>query len=223
MQTLIQTAVLNPIQAGLARVVAVLPSVLLAVVLLLVGALLAQLLRKGIEKAFTVGQMDVWCDKVGLNTLLSHLGLGRSPTKVVAVLAWWFLFLVFLIGAANVLNLSIVSAVLDRLLSVVPRVVSAVFVLGSGVFVGTVLKDIVYSACMANRVKGASALSKLTRTVVVAYTAVTALEILGIAQAITASTMQVIVVSVGLASAIAFGLGGRDAAADILSHISGKD
>jgi hypothetical protein len=223
MQTLMQTAVLNPIQAGLARVVAVLPSVLLAVVLLLVGALLAQLLRKGIEKAFTVGQIDVWCDKVGLNTLLSHLGLGRSPTKVVAVLAWWFLFLVFLTGAANVLNLSIVSAVLDRLLSVAPRVVSAAFVLGSGVFVGTVLKDIVYNACMANRVKGASALSKLTRTVVVAYTAVTALEILGITQAITPATMQIILVSAGLASAIAFGLGGRDAAADILSHIRGKD
>jgi len=207
----------------LVRVVAVLPSVLLAVVFLLIGTLLAQLLRKGIEKAFAVGKIDVWCDKVGLNSLLSHLGLGRSPTKVVAVLAWWFLFLVFLGAAANALNLSIVSEALDRLVSVVPRVAAAVFVLGVGVFAGTILRDIVSSACTANHVKGGSALSKLTRVVVVAYASVTALELLGIGQVLSAATIQVIMVSTGLAFAIAFGLGGRDAAADILSHISGKD
>src|SRR5438067_2215212 len=98
MQTLIQTAVLHPIQAVLARLAAVLPSVLWAMVLLLAGALLARLLRKGVEKVLTVGQIDVWSDKAGVNTLLSHLGLGRSPAKVVAVLAWWFLFLIFFVG-----------------------------------------------------------------------------------------------------------------------------
>jgi hypothetical protein len=223
MQTLIQTAVLNPIQTVLVRVVAVLPSVLWALVLLLVGALVARLLRKGVEKVLTVGQIDAWCDKAGVNTILSHLGLGRSPTKVVAVLAWWFLFLIFFVGAANALNLNVVSEVLDRLAFFVPRVISAVFVLGAGVFVGTVVRDVVYSACMANHVKGASALSKLTRASVVGFASFMALEQLGIARTVTTSTLQIILASVGLAFAIAFGLGGRDTAADILNHIRGKD
>lgn len=223
MQTLIQTAVLNPIQAVLVRVVAVLPSVLWAIVLLLVGALLARLLRKGVEKILTIGQIDVWSDKAGINTLLSHLGLGRSPTKVIAVLVWWFLFLIFFVGAANALNLNIVSELLDRLAFFLPRVIAAVFVLGAGVFVGTFVRDIVSSACTANKVRGAATLSKLSRAAVVGFAAFMALDQLGIARTVTTSTLQIILGSVGLAFALAFGLGGKDAAADVLSHLRGKD
>jgi hypothetical protein len=223
MQTLIQTAVLNPIQTVMARVVSVLPSVLWAMALVIIGALLARLLRKGLEKILALGQIDAWCDKVELNTLLSHLGLGRSPTKVVSVLLWWFVFLVFFVGAANALGLNIVSEVLNRLAFFLPQVIAAVFVLGAGVFVSTAVRDIVLNACTANRVKGGPTVAKLARGAVVGFASFMALEQLGIARTITTSTLQIILASIGLAFALAFGLGGRDAAADIISHLRGKD
>ena len=223
MQTLIQTAVLNPMQAVVIRVLNILPAVIWAVVLVIVGGLIARLLRKGGEKVLKMGQIDTWTDKIGLNVLLDHLGLGRSPTKVVGVLVWWFIFLIFFVGAANALNLNVVSDVLHSLAFFVPQVIAAVFVLGAGVFVSTILSDIVYNACSANRVHGAHTVAKLTRGAVIGFASFMALEQLGIARTVTTSTLEIILASVGLAFALAFGLGGKEVAAEILRNLSHKE
>ena len=101
LQTLIQSAVWNPMQAVAMRVINVLPAVIWAVVLVIVGGLVARLIRKGVEKILKMGQIDTWTDKIGLNSLMDHLGLGRSPTKIVGVLVWWFLFLIFFQAREN--------------------------------------------------------------------------------------------------------------------------
>lgn len=223
MQTLIQTTVVDPIQAVMVRLINVMPSVVWAIVLVGVGALLARFLRGLVERVFKLGQVDTWSDKAGLGTLLDHLGLGRSPTKLLGVLVWWFIFLVFFVGAANALQLNIVSDLLNRLALFLPQVIAAVFVLGAGILVSTVVRDIVYNACEANRVRGAATLSKLARAAVVTFAAFMALEQLGIARTVTTSTLQIVLGSFGLTFAIAFGLGGKDVATDVIKHLTRKD
>jgi len=223
MQTLIQTAVVDPIWAVLVRVMDTLPSVLWAIILVCVGVLVAKLLREGIEKVLKAGKIDVWMEKASVGKLLEHLGLGSSFVRIVGVLVWWFIFLVFFIAAANALELNVVSQLLNRLVLFLPQVIAAVFILGVGIYVSTVVREIVLNTCTANHVKGAPTVAKLARAAVVAYAAFMALEQLGIARTITTSTLQIILASVGLAFGLAFGLGGRDAAAEALKGLLKKE
>jgi len=88
--------------------------------------------------------------------------------------------------------------------------------------IGRFLGEIVQNAATANRIQGAVGLSKVVKFVVVAFSAVMALEQIGIDTTIMTSSVQIILATLGLALAIAFGLGGRDVAADIIRNFTAK-
>src|SRR5438132_480529 len=101
MPTLIEDSILGPMQSVLTHFVNALPSLVWAIVLLGMGSVLAKLIRKGVQKVFNMGNVDSYCDKAGLSTMLEHLGLGKSPSKLMGTLIWWFVFMIFFVAAAN--------------------------------------------------------------------------------------------------------------------------
>jgi hypothetical protein len=223
MPTLIQTAVLNPAQAILVRLANLLPSIIWALLLLGIGIIIAKLLRTAAEKVLRLGKLDIWSEKAGLGTLLERLGLGHSVVKIIGVLIWWFVFLIFFMAAADSLNLTIVSEMLNRFIMFMPKLISAVFVLAVGVYISSVIKEIVHNACVANHIKGGATLAKLSRGIVIAFSVFMALEQIGIAYTVTTSTLQIILGSIGLAAALAFGLGSKDVAGDIIRNLVRKE
>jgi small-conductance mechanosensitive channel len=84
------------------------------------------------------------------------------------------------------------------------------------------LGEIVQNAATANKLQGAVALSKVARFVVIVFAAIMALEQIGIDTTIITSSFQIILATIGLGVAIAFGLGGRDMAADIIKNFTEK-
>lgn len=209
---------IGPFQELLASVLVKLPSILAAFLLLLVGMVIARFARLGVEKFFKFTKLDDYTEQIKINELTARLGFGDSPGFVVGFLVYWLIILVFLVSAANVVELAVVSELMQRFVLFVPKLIGAVLVLAGGLLLGHFFADIVHNAATANKLDGAVGLSKAVRFTVVTFAAIMALEQIGIGTQIITSSIQIIVGAVGLGLALAFGLGGRDAAADIIRN-----
>jgi small-conductance mechanosensitive channel len=216
------TLLIEPLQGFWTEVAQKLPGILAALIMLLVGMVVARVIRSGVQRGLKYASLDQYTDKVKLNELLARLGMGRSPSFIIGFVAYWLIILVFMLSAANAVKLTVVAQVLQRFLLFMPQLLAAVLVLAAGSLVGRFLGEIVQNAATANRIQGAVALSKVVKFVVVVFAAVMALEQLGIDTTIMTSSVQIILATMGLALAIAFGLGGRDVAADIIRSFTAK-
>jgi len=115
--------------------------------------------------------------------------------------------------AANALGLSVVSALFAELLAYIPNVIAAVIVLVLGIVLGEFVKDLVLAS--AGGVPGGATLGRAAKGAVIVLAIFMALEQLGIAGDIVLVAFIAVVGAAALAAGIAFGLGGRDVAAEI--------
>jgi small-conductance mechanosensitive channel len=216
------TLLVQPLEGFWMEITAKLPGILAAMVLLLIGMVVARLIRSGVQRGLKYASLDQFTDKVKVNELVARLGMGRSPSFIIGFVAYWFIILVFTVSAANAVKLSVVAQMLQRFLMFMPQLLAAVLVLCAGLLIGRFLGEIVQNAANANKLQGAVALSKVVKFVVMVFSAVMAMEQIGIDTTIMTSSVQIILATMGLALAIAFGLGGRDVAADIIRSFTAK-
>ena len=213
---------MGPVQQLLSEILVKFPAVLAALLLLLIGMVVGKIARAAVEKFLKFVRVDEYTEKVKVNELLARLGFGQSPVFVVGFLVYWLIILVFLVSAANVVQLTVVSQLLERFVLFVPKLIGAVLVVAGGLLLGHFLGEIVLNAATANRLDGATALSKIVRLVVVVFAGVMALEQISIDTTIITSSIQIILGTIGLGLAIAFGMGGKDVAAEIVRNFVAK-
>jgi hypothetical protein len=196
------------------------PGFVAAFVLLLVGLLVARGLRAALERALTSANLDKHTGTIGINELLTRLGLGKSPTYIFGFVAYWFVLMAFVVSAANAVELPVVTQLLQRFLDFIPRLVSSILILFGGLLFARFLAEVMTNAAQANNVRGGVTLSRATYAVVVIFASLMGLEQLGIETDLLSASILIVLASAGLAFALAFGLGGRDIAADWMrSHI----
>jgi len=203
------------------------PSILGALVLLLLGSFLGRWLRRGVEKVLNFTKLDEYTNKIGVGNILNKLGVGQSPARIIGFLVYWLVFLAFLLSAANVIQLTVVSEFLQQIVLFMPKVIAAVFVLGGGLFLGHFLAEIVLKSAKANNLKGADMLSKATYGILVVFSALMALERLGINTSVISRSLEIVIAGICLGLAIAMGLAfgsaGKDVAAKWIQDLTKKN
>lgn len=195
------------------------PTILLAIVLLFAGFLLAwffegltkKILRTiGVEKAY---------EKVGLKSMFEKGGMKMSLSRLVGSVVYWFILIVFLSSVARILNLGQISDFLNSLVGYLPNVIAAIAIMIIGILVGNVLSNVVRDSSNAARIESANFLSNLTKWAIFIFALLAALSQLQIAGDLIRILFAGIVVMLALAGGLAFGLGGKDTARDILEKI----
>jgi hypothetical protein len=209
----------DPLIGAFLRVYGCVASLAAALLLLLVGMFMARLFRSFLEMSLTRIRLDEHTSRAGLNELIARLGLGKSPTAVASFVVYWFILVVFVVSAANALNMTIVSVLLERFAQFLPTLVAAVLTLFGGLLFGRLISLVLSNAALANSIRGGGAVAAAGYVVVVGYSALAALEQLGAPQALIVSTAQILIGSLGLGLAIAFGLGARDLASEWLKAL----
>jgi hypothetical protein len=201
------------------RVSGALASLAAAFLLLLIGMFTARLARALLEAALGRIKLDEHTSRAGLNELLARLGLGKSPTAVAAFAVYWFILVVFLVSAADAVNMTVVSDLLERFAQFLPSLVAAVLILFGGLLFGRLISSVLSSAAAANSIRGGGAVAAGGYVVVVGYSAMAALEQLGAQPQLMLSAAQILLGSLGLALAIAFGLGAKELASEWLREL----
>jgi Conserved TM helix len=214
----IQT-VWEPAREFLLQVAHFLPRALIAVVIVVVGWLLAKVIRFAVVKALRAINFHVLTEKAGLDGFMREGGGETDTTDVIGLLIYWLVILTALLIAFNGLDLSYVTDLISRIVLFVPRVILAVVILAFGAYFGRFVGRAVTVYCRNVGMPDAGLLGRLTTYAVVVFVFVIALDQLGLGDIIRQSFL-ILLAAVALALALAFGLGGQKRAAQFLERWS---
>jgi hypothetical protein len=209
----------EPAREFLLQVAHFLPRALIAVVIVIVGWLLAKVIRFAVVKALRAINFHIVTEKAGLDSFMREGGGEVDTVDVLGLLIYWLVILTALLIAFNGLDLSYVSDLISRIVLFVPRVILAVVILAFGAYFGRFVGRAVMVYCRNIGMPDATLLGRLTTYAVVVFVFVIALDQLGLGDIIRQAFL-IILGAVALALALAFGLGGQKRAAHFLERWS---
>ena len=194
---------------------AFIPRFLGALVLLLVGWFLGKLIGGLVTRALRAVRFNEVADKAEIDDFLRNAGVRMDPAAVVGALARWSIYLIFFLAAFNALGLPQVSAVIDDVLTFIPKVIVALVVLLVGALAGTLLARVVRGALGSLGVGNPALFATVARFAVIALAVIAALDMLEVAPTIVTGLWLGLLALIVGTLALAFGLGGRQAASDL--------
>ena len=178
---------------------------------------------KLVEQLFKAIRVDIALRKAGVEEILNKGGLLLNSGKFVGALIKWFVVVVFLIAAFNVLGLVQVTMFLEQVvLGYLPNVIVAVLILLVAVVIAETIQKIVSSSARAAGVRQSNLLGSIAKWAIWIFAILTALFQLGIAAPFIQTIFTGAVVAISLALGLSFGLGGQDAAASYIEKVKGE-
>jgi len=230
MDTLVRLvmAAMAPLHMLGVKIVAVLPAFAAALLLLFVGGLLSHWLRSLTEHVLDMLKIDDYSRRLGFSKLLARLGVGSHLPRFIGLVVHATVLTAFVLGAVNVMGFPAISDYLYRLLEFVPTLISAIVILAAGLFLGDLAGRIVHNAADANSIRGADSLMKVTHGIVVIFTGIIALELLGIdVRGLVYEHINVLVTAImfggALAFGVAFGMAGKETAERWIRDLTPKN
>lgn len=209
---------LEPLRVFLAQLGAFLPRLLLAVIILVVGWLLAKFVRVVVDKGLRFVNFNVLAERAGIDGFLQQGGVKTDTTGLLAVLVYWLVILGALIVAFNSLGLEHVTELLGRIMLFLPRVIVAVLILALGAYFARFVGQGVMAYCRNVGIEDAELLGRLAQYAIVVFVTLIVLDQLGIGGDILRQSFLIVLTGVMLALALAFGLGGQKWAAELLER-----
>ncbi len=205
---------LEPGRAFLSKVALFLPNLLAALLILLGGWILAKFIRLLVFRFLLAIRFDVAGDRAGIDAMLARADIRQSPSELVAILVYWLTTLLFVITAINTLGLAAVAELLNRVLLYLPKVIAAVVVLILGLFFANFLSGVIRTAAASAGLAEAQVLATIARYSLIVFTGAITLHELGVGAELVRAAFTIVFGAVGLALALAFGLGCKDLARD---------
>lgn len=194
------------------------PKLIGFLVILLVGWIVATLVSKGVTYLLRKVGFDHLSERIGLTRLEQRMGVRMDTAGILGTIVYWFLFLIFLVPAADALGVPAVSNILNELIAYIPNVFVAILVLFLGALGGTFVASVVRGATASANMGNPNLYATIARWAVIGFAAIVALEQLKIAPSIMNILFTAIVGGAALAFGLAFGLGGQDTARRLLNR-----
>lgn len=198
------------------------PQLIAALVLLFVGWLFANLVRTGVLKLLDLLKFDALAQKTGIEAFLKQGNLDLSLAGLMAKLAYWIIIFVVVVVVANSLGLHMVAELFNKVVFYIPNIIVAILVLVFGVLVARFVNRMVFAYLNNIGVQGALTISTLSEYGVIVFVVFVALEQLEIGTNLLTAAFQIGFGAIGLAFALAFGLGGRDWAAGVIKKLADR-
>lgn len=199
------------------------PNLVIAVLILVLGWLVGVLFGRAIWQVFKSLKVDDALRRAGFESFVRRGGVNLDSGAFVGGLVKWFVVVIFLVAALDVLGLSQVNFFLqDVVLGYLPRVLAAALVLLVAGVIGDVTGRVVVTAAKTAGVKSAHFVGAVAKWAIWVFAILVALSQLGIAAAFSQTLFTGIVIAVSLALGLSFGLGGQEAAARFIERLRGE-
>ena len=209
---------LDPVKAALIQVAHFLPKLAVAVVVFLIGWLLARVARFAVTKGLRAANFPVLSERAGLDSFLREAGFRIDATDILGALVFWIVLVAALLIAFNGLDLGYVTDLLGRIAVFLPRLVVALLILVFGMYFARFAGGAVAVYCRGARIQDADVLGKIVRYAILAFVIVIAIDQIGLGGDILRGAFLIVLAGVVLALALAFGLGGKGWAQELLQR-----
>ena len=198
------------------------PRLVAATIIFAVGFVIAIVVRRGVRRLLAWLRFDRLSLRTGATEMLRMADM-PSAELLVAKIAFWIVWIGFIVSAVDTLQFGPFQGLVQEFFRFVPRFLVALLVLALGFLVGNFLWRAALLASVNAGLPAARLLSGALRLLVIAVAVVMALEQLGLATAVVLTAFAITFGALMLGLAIAFGLGGRDAAREFLAqHIKAR-
>lgn len=214
--------VLSTVRTFLTQLGQFLPNLLAAVIILVLGWLIAKLFRFTVVKSLKLVNFGTLTEKAGMDTFLKRGGIRKTTIDILALLVYWLMILVTLLVAFNTLGLTVVSGLVSRITQFIPSVIVAVLILTIGMYFARFVSESVIAYGKNVGLGDAELMGRLARYAIMVFVVIIALGEMNIGAAILYPAFLILFGGIVLALALAFGLGGQKWAAGQLEGFFGK-
>jgi hypothetical protein len=210
-------AVLTSLTGALTMLMAAIPRIVGFLLIVVVGWIVASLLSRGIAALLHAVRFDHLAERAGFTDLTRKMGIRSDSSKFIALVTKWFVRLITLVVAFDALGVPAVSDVLRQLLLWLPNLAVAMVILVIAGVVANAVASMVRGAIAKAGIAKPNVMAAIVRVAVLAFGVLVALNQIGVAQSLVNILFMAVVGAAALAVGLAFGLGGRDTAARIVS------
>ena len=211
-------AVMTSFAAALAMFLGAVPKVLGFLIILIIGWIVASALAKAASAILHGVNFNALAQRSGFSGFVNRMGVHQDASDFIANIAKWFVRLIVLVVAFDALGLPAVSNVLQQLLLWLPNLVVALVVLVLAGLAANALASLVRGATAESGLGSPDFLANVARVAVWTFGIVIAVNQLGIATTLVNTLFMGFVGAMALALGLAFGLGGRETAAEIVRN-----
>ena len=190
------------------QLVEVVPQVILALIILAVGALVAHIAKRIVLHIFDFLGLDKLAAKVNVDKALHAVGIKRSVSRIVGLLVYWLIVLFALLLMSEALELgTIVSEAIGAIVAYIPRLIAGLLILVIGLIVGRFFRDVVSTSLARAGIAASTILGHIVQAIIVIFVCLIALKQVGFDVSVITTNIAVILgvllISGGLALALA--------------------
>jgi len=218
--TFIQTA-LEPVNVSLAKIGGYLPKLGGLLLILVVGSLIAVGITALIGWLLKIARLDKGAEKIKASEVLKKGNIGPSLSELITEIVFFLIIIITLIAALEFYGLR-TGGFTSQVLSYIPNVIAAVFILILGIFLGILISGIITLVGGNVRIAQAQTLANIAKYAIVVVAGLIALNSLGLGIILTDKSGDIILGGLVLALALSFGLGAKGRAEKFLDKVFKK-
>jgi hypothetical protein len=206
----IQDIISESVGSFVSGIGAFLPRILAALLILIVGWIVAKVLKAAVARGLRLVQFPTLTAKAGIDEFLTTGGLTRTATDLLGVLVYWLIMLIVLVTAVNALGLEVASSLLNEILLYIPNIIAAVIVVAVGLYAANFISAMVRTAAANAGIEEAGLVAALSRYALIVFTFAIALGQLRIGQELVTNGFLIAFGAASFGAALAIGLGARE-------------
>ncbi len=199
------------------------PNLIIAIIIFIVGWMIGTVVEKALKQVIGALRIDRLFQNAGAERILSRAGVKLSVGGFIGGLVKWFIVIVFLMTALEILNLSQVNQFLrEVVLQYLPRVIIAAFILIAATILSDAMRKIIAGSARAANIHSARMLGTIAYYAIWIFALIIALAQLGVAPQFMQILFTGIIAMLAIAGGLAFGLGGKEVAGRTIERISNE-
>jgi hypothetical protein len=200
------------------KIAVFLPNLFMAFVIIVLGWVICNIVKRIVSRLLRICHFDTLAERAGIKQVLERGGIQQTPSDILGLLVFWFLFLIVIVATLEALNLSGATDTLNTIYLYIPKIVAALVILILGLYFANFLETVTRTSCANAGLEQAASLGRAAYVGTTIFVVAGIFEILDIASEIVIWAFILVFGAVCLAMALAFGLGGRDVAARFLER-----
>ena len=209
---------LQPLRSFWAGLVGFIPNLLAMLIIICGGLFIAWVAKAVLRKAFSAFSFDGWCDRAGLTAMIRKANVWSKPSDILVKAVYWFLAVLFVMMGLTALRLQAIDSLTMQFFMYLPRAFSALLILIIGYIITGFVSRAVLIAAVNSGYHYAKILAEAVRMLLIVLILAMAFEQLQVAPGIVVAAFSIIFGGIVIALAIAFGVGGIEAARKIIEQ-----
>lgn len=219
----VKTDVTTSLQAQWLELIDILPNILGAAIILLIGLIIAYVLKKISSTLFRKFGLDRISRNAGVSDVMEDAGLSKRPSLFAGKIVFWLVFFVFLVPAANTLGLTELVSLFKGIISFLPKIITALVIIVFGAMFAQFLRRSIISKPAAIDSNSAKSLGNFVYGIMITVIVLVALEQLDIETELLHSLIKLVVAGIMLTLAISLGFGAKEIALNLLSGANARE